>query len=190
MWEYMYTGELYHHGIKGQKWGVRRYQNKDGTLTKAGRKRYAYSSTDNVFISGKTKYDRPIDKNIRKQIDEIIKAGSKIHIGDAPGADKRVQDYLASKRYKNVEVYTTDPAVRNNVGNWKVNTVSSNGKRTERTIRRQKDVAMTRVSNKGLAIAPSDDRKRSATSLNVKRLRRGRKPVMVYNYDLQKYIYR
>lgn len=31
--------ELYHHGIKGMKWGVRRYQNKDGTLTAAGKKR-------------------------------------------------------------------------------------------------------------------------------------------------------
>lgn len=38
----MYTTELelYHHGIKGQRWGVRRYQNKDGSLTPAGRKRY------------------------------------------------------------------------------------------------------------------------------------------------------
>lgn len=34
------NGELYHWGIKGQKWGVRRYQNKDGTLTPAGKKRY------------------------------------------------------------------------------------------------------------------------------------------------------
>ncbi|MBO7453629.1 MAG: hypothetical protein J6U54_25125 [Clostridiales bacterium] len=32
--------ELYHHGILGQKWGVRRYQNEDGSLTAAGRRRY------------------------------------------------------------------------------------------------------------------------------------------------------
>lgn len=34
------NGELYHSGIKGMKWGIRRYQNKDGSLTPAGRKRY------------------------------------------------------------------------------------------------------------------------------------------------------
>ena len=33
------TDVLYHHGIKGQKWGIRRYQNEDGTLTEAGKRR-------------------------------------------------------------------------------------------------------------------------------------------------------
>ena len=35
----MYYDELYHHGIRGQRWGVRRFQNKDGSLTKLGQKR-------------------------------------------------------------------------------------------------------------------------------------------------------
>ena len=43
MWEYNYTpdpNELYHYGILGMKWGIRRYQNKDGSLTNAGRRHY------------------------------------------------------------------------------------------------------------------------------------------------------
>lgn len=39
-----YPAELYHHGIKGQKWGVRRFQNSDGTFTQAGKERYGVKS--------------------------------------------------------------------------------------------------------------------------------------------------
>lgn len=39
-----YENSLQHWGIKGMKWGVRRYQNKDGSLTPAGRKRYSDGS--------------------------------------------------------------------------------------------------------------------------------------------------
>ena len=43
------NGELYHHGVKGQKWGIRRYQNADGTLTAEGRKRYGFSRKPGTF---------------------------------------------------------------------------------------------------------------------------------------------
>lgn len=45
------TDELYHHGIIGQKWGVRRYQNSDGTLTSEGKARY-YPSVEVKKKSG------------------------------------------------------------------------------------------------------------------------------------------
>lgn len=41
----MYNNELYHHGIKGMKWGIRRYQNADGSLTAKGMKRYSNVDT-------------------------------------------------------------------------------------------------------------------------------------------------
>lgn len=51
--------ELHHHGIKGQRWGIRRYQNADGTWTNAGKKRYGDSdgepSSAESKASGSTK---------------------------------------------------------------------------------------------------------------------------------------
>ena len=51
------NSELYHHGIKGQKWGVRRYQNADRTLTSAGKARYSKGNGGNTTreISPETK---------------------------------------------------------------------------------------------------------------------------------------
>ena len=42
--------ELYHHGVKGQKWGVRHYQNEDGTLTDAGKRRSRKLRSDDIVI--------------------------------------------------------------------------------------------------------------------------------------------
>ena len=53
--DYLITKELYHHGIKGQKWGIRRYQNEDGTLTEAGRKRI----TEQLGKNKTTDYEHP-----------------------------------------------------------------------------------------------------------------------------------
>ena len=59
--EHMRQNELYHWGIKGMKWGVRRYQNKDGSLTPAGKKRYSQNASPSEdYVRAHTK--KPISQ--------------------------------------------------------------------------------------------------------------------------------
>ena len=53
----MTENELVHYGIKGMKWGVRRYRNKDGTLTPAGKKRYDQDIRDNASKKKENRID-------------------------------------------------------------------------------------------------------------------------------------
>lgn len=49
---------LSHHGIKGQKWGIRRFQNQDGSLTSEGKVRYEVNDKGKMSRSGRKRYSR------------------------------------------------------------------------------------------------------------------------------------
>lgn len=81
-WIYTRTDELRHHGIKGQRWGIRRFQNKDGSLTPAGRRRYdepnkgGKSNGERITIDGQTfkAYgNRPSNKSYVDKVEKKAK---------------------------------------------------------------------------------------------------------------------
>ena len=67
--DYLVTKELYHWGIKGQKWGIRRYQNEDGTLTEAGIRRYK----DNPQLKEIDDIKINRERNLKKAYDSFMK---------------------------------------------------------------------------------------------------------------------
>lgn len=81
-----------HHGIKGQKWGVRRYQNDDGSLTQEGRKRYL---ADSERAANENRRDLAQAKEIARmaktgdlksedpQVNELVKAARKAGMSDS-----------------------------------------------------------------------------------------------------------
>ena len=74
-----YSAELYHHGIKGQKWGIRRFQQENGTLTSAGRERYADAiakSATNVSSDTKNNGSSTNSSQRKEKLKKIAKAAA------------------------------------------------------------------------------------------------------------------
>ena len=169
------------------KWGVRRYQNEDGTYTEAGKKR----RQETLFVSGSSKtqfkdsgyYRRKLPAEIRKELKRSIKNKDKIVVGDAPGIDRQVQDYLKRKHYDNVEIYGPGKQVRYSANKkWKTNPIDApEYEEGSKEWLAKKDIAMTNVATKGLAVVLDEGSK--ATRKNVERLIEQNKDVKVYQLD-------
>lgn len=77
---------LQHHGIKGQKWGVRRFQNTDGSLTAEGKKRYSVND-----------YQQAIDKTktAGKIVNEAKTLNNTVKKLNDPAAERRIRKSVA-----------------------------------------------------------------------------------------------
>lgn len=102
MQSYVNTYVIYHHGIRGQKWGIRRFQNKDGSLTPDGRKRYtdAVKDSKGALKTAKKEYNKaytryslaPTPNNYKKLTESVD------NVTDAKTAYKKSKlDYRVAK---------------------------------------------------------------------------------------------
>lgn len=170
---------LKHHGVPGQKWGVQ-----NGP---------PYPLDKTVFISGSSKtqikdsgyYRKKLPNEIKQTIDDYISQKYKIVVGDAPGIDRQVQNYLNKKGYSKVEIYGPGSKVRYSANkNWKTKTIDdSEHKVGSKEWLAKKDIAMTNAAKVGLAVVL--DEGSTATKNNVQRLIDQHKDVKVF--ELNKY---
>lgn len=86
------ANEIYHHGVKGQKWGIRRYQNPDGSLTPAGKKRYDLNSD---FGVSKREYEA---SKLKRQIQQ--KKVEKAYL--------KAEFSIGEKRKENTRIYINE----------------------------------------------------------------------------------
>ena len=117
--------ELYHHGILGMKWGVRRYQNKDGSLTAAGRKRYGSKEALEVDkqLENVSDLNKALIKNRKMRLtDPSINPASSIVIARAKNNARQTvlnvfeshQPELKAKRDESYELKTKRTELINN----------------------------------------------------------------------------
>lgn len=98
--------ELYHHGIKGMRWGIRRYQNPDGSLTPAGRKRlekadykWAKKKTDKITAQAKKASQKELDRygDELLKLPGALKANGKLSAQTVNAYNRKMAELMSQK---------------------------------------------------------------------------------------------
>ena len=182
---------LIHHGIKGQKHGVRNAEWYPIPAWKAHLRRVNNTSGETLFISGTSKsqdknsefYRKELPKPVKKEIKKSIKNKDRIIVGDAPGIDRQVQDFLNKYGYMNVEVFGPGKEVRYQANKkWKSNPIDAPEYEVgSKEWLAKKDKVMSDEATKALAITITSGS--SATRKNIDRLIEQNKDVKVYELN-------
>lgn len=129
-----------------------------------------------VFIAGSRKLSR-LSPEVKARIDTMIQKGFTILVGDANGADKAVQRYLADKDYRNVIVHCMTANCRNNVGGWPTQEIAAPQGTRGFAYYSVKDQAMVDAAEYGLMLWDGESK---GTLNSVINMIRQNKPVVVY----------
>jgi hypothetical protein len=129
----------------------------------------------NIFIGGSIGISK-LNATIRKRLDDFIQRGDTILIGDANGADKAVQTYLAHKHYTNVTVFCMEEC-RNNIGQWPTRNVEPPSKKKDSKYYAAKDRVMFQEAKCGMMLW---DAKSKGTLQNMLNLVGAGKRTLVY----------
>jgi hypothetical protein len=104
----------------------------------------------NVFIGGSRAVSK-LNAAVHARLDDLMKRGCTILIGDANGADKAVQQYLADCHYPNVLVFCMEDC-RNNIGRWPTRNIEPPTSRRDFAYYAAKDAAMSREAQCGVML--------------------------------------
>lgn len=91
----------------------------------------------NIFVAGPRAVSW-LNQVVKARLENIMNNNFTISVGDANGIDKQIQIYCHSLGYKKVIVFASNGKVRNNIGNWHVETVSVSSEKKDLTFMLQK----------------------------------------------------